>query len=477
MLGTTTLDLLAQQPSGQDHRFFDVAVDADGSIVAVGSVNRPFGVELVIAKFSENGIASWSVRRGLANEQDQLHGVAIQPDGKIVAAGITDSVSGSITSYDWLIVRYNPDGTPDDTFGTDGVVTRDFIGSNDSLYSVGLQADGKILVSGTAVIIGPTGFSEANLGVARYTDSGTLDLSFGGGDGIHTGVAGGGAVEGISVLAGGEIVLGGAIAGGDEGNFGVMRLLANGTVDTLVRLERLPHGRHQQCQLAISRARQSSAQAGRWLWPETRVKSSTPDDGIALARFLIEGSAPADSDGDGVSDGSDNCPAVSNPAQTDTDGDGAGDACDTDDDGDGVLDGSDNCPLAANASQADGDHDGIGDVCDATFNPPSASIGDVSQAEGNNGTTSFVFTVTLAYPSTSQVSINYATANGSASAPGDYVRELRRPCDPRWKRIGHHHRVGGGGHDIREQRDLRREPHECHQRHHFRRSRHWHYSE
>ena len=230
------------------------------------------------------------------------------------------------------------------------------------------------------MIVGPTGFSEANLGVARYTDSGTLDLSFGGGDGIHTGVAGGGAVEGISVLAGGEIVLGGAIAGGDEGNFGVMRLLANGTVDSSFgsngfRTVDMNNGSWDIARTAVVGPGGTMVVAG------DAVKSSSPDDGIALARFLIEGSAPADSDGDGVSDGSDNCPAVSNPAQTDTDGDGAGDACDTDDDGDGVLDGSDNCPLAANASQADGDHDGIGDVCDATFNPPSASIGDVSQAE------------------------------------------------------------------------------------------------
>jgi uncharacterized repeat protein (TIGR01451 family) len=71
-----------------------------------------------------------------------------------------------------------------------------------------------------------------------------------------------------------------------------------------------------------------------------------------------------DTDGDGVNDGSDNCPLVSNSSQTDTDGDGTGDACDTDDDGDAVLDGSDNCPLVANASQTDTDGDGTGDACD-----------------------------------------------------------------------------------------------------------------
>ena len=71
-----------------------------------------------------------------------------------------------------------------------------------------------------------------------------------------------------------------------------------------------------------------------------------------------------DSDGDGVSDGADNCPSVANAGQADTDADGTGDACDSDDDGDSVADGSDNCPLIANSGQSDFDSDGAGDACD-----------------------------------------------------------------------------------------------------------------
>ncbi len=71
-----------------------------------------------------------------------------------------------------------------------------------------------------------------------------------------------------------------------------------------------------------------------------------------------------DSDDDQVEDDADNCPNVPNPDQTDTDGDGQGDACDDDDDDDGIDDDSDNCPLIANPDQADQDNDGKGDVCD-----------------------------------------------------------------------------------------------------------------
>jgi parallel beta-helix repeat protein len=51
---------------------------------------------------------------------------------------------------------------------------------------------------------------------------------------------------------------------------------------------------------------------------------------------------------------------------------------------------------------------------------PSLSIGDVTLAEGNAGTTAFSFSVTLSAPPSGTVSVDYATADGSATAPGDY---------------------------------------------------------
>lgn len=52
---------------------------------------------------------------------------------------------------------------------------------------------------------------------------------------------------------------------------------------------------------------------------------------------------------------------------------------------------------------------------------PSLSINDVSRAEGNAGTTAFIFNVTLTPASASTVTVNYATINGTATAPSDYA--------------------------------------------------------
>jgi uncharacterized delta-60 repeat protein len=78
---------------------------------------------------------------------DRAVAVDIQADGKIVAAGITNTSGG----YDFALARYNPDGTLDPTFGTAGLVTTDFGGTGDTAYAVAIQADGKIVAAGWAI--------------------------------------------------------------------------------------------------------------------------------------------------------------------------------------------------------------------------------------------------------------------------------------------------------------------------------------
>ena len=90
---------------------------------------------------------------------------------------------------------------------------------------------------------------------------------------------------------------------------------------------------------------------------------SNPDQADA-DRDGLGDACDSDVDGDTVDDTADNCPAIPNPLQRDLDGDGLGDDCDSDADGDDVTNSADNCPANANAAQVDFDGDGAGDACD-----------------------------------------------------------------------------------------------------------------
>lgn len=128
---------------------------------------------------------------------ETVNDVVVQPDGKIIIAG---SVTPSVNLTDFLVARYNIDGTLDTTFSGDGIFTLNF-GGADEVHAIALQSDGKI------VAVGEWGSSGSNF-VFRLLSNGSLDTTFGGGTGRVQVVAG----KALSVAiqpSDGKIVVGG----------------------------------------------------------------------------------------------------------------------------------------------------------------------------------------------------------------------------------------------------------------------------
>ena len=157
--------------------------------------------------------------------RDGAAAIILQSDNKIVAVG--SSTDNFWFSYDFALARYNPDGSLDGDFGTDGKVMTDFAGS-DYAQAVALQQDGKILVSGV---------SDGSSILVRYNPDGSLDETFGvegeasgsSGSGGRTGTVSGALNSGrsLAVQYDGMILLGGA-SGND---FGLARYTEAGELD------------------------------------------------------------------------------------------------------------------------------------------------------------------------------------------------------------------------------------------------------
>ncbi|MET1039830.1 MAG: delta-60 repeat domain-containing protein, partial [Acidimicrobiales bacterium] len=155
---------------------------------------------------------------------DAAFAVAIQPDGKIVAAGFSNGGPHSRIA----LARYTTAGALDPSFGGgDGKVSTDHVTADEHAYDIELQDDGRIVVVGDAV----AGTSVVTA-LARYTTSGGVDTTFGG-DGLVTTNVGPGPETGqaVAVQDDGAVVVTGLIGtNGSERTF-VLRYTASGAPD------------------------------------------------------------------------------------------------------------------------------------------------------------------------------------------------------------------------------------------------------
>lgn len=174
---------------------------------------------------------------GIAND------VAVQPDGNIVVAGEAFGPDGIYENF--VLARFMPDGTLDATFGQNGVVQTD-ISEGDVALNLVLLTDGKILLAGLTQQSGilPDPEERALIGLVRYNTDGSLDETFGTDGRVvadFENLLGGGATHRVTDLvvdASGTIYVAGSLNGNPNlGNnqppvFLLVRFMPDGTIDS-----------------------------------------------------------------------------------------------------------------------------------------------------------------------------------------------------------------------------------------------------
>ncbi len=173
--GIATNDFFA----GGDDKIFAMHLLPSGKILVAGSSEKSGTRRVVIARYNANGSLDMTFGANgtigyvhyTINNQSEVRSIVVQSDDKIVVAGFT-----YVNDYDYLILRCNSNGSIDSSFNSIGY-TITSIGSSgngdDLAFDAALQVDGKIVITGRSLFDGNT-----ELSACRYNPNGSLDSTF-----------------------------------------------------------------------------------------------------------------------------------------------------------------------------------------------------------------------------------------------------------------------------------------------------------
>ncbi len=287
---------------------FAVALQPDGKYVVVGTTytnNDYSGEDFAIARYNTDGTLDTTFGRGGKVRTDfpglaaVVSAVVVQPDGKIVVAG------GAFPDFTFLgdfeLVRYNPDGSLDTSFGSGGIVTTSFPGQGSYAFALALQSDGKIIAAGTDFVnFSSEDNSNTDFALERYNPDGTPDTTFGNGGQVTTDFDGfNDDVFSILIQADGKLVaVGSAKTPATFYDFAAVRYLANGTIDTTFGVAgkvRTDFG-HADFDQARSAALQPD---GKIVAAGTTIFNNGLSEPFAVARYNTNGTLDTTFDSDG----------------------------------------------------------------------------------------------------------------------------------------------------------------------------------
>ena len=159
-----------------------IEIMTDGRIILGGVFAEQ---DFALVRYSSDGTLDNSfdgdgkVTTDIGTGHDVILDIALQPDGRVLAAGVTNS-----PDLGFSVARYNVDGSLDNSFSGDGIVITPVLDPFSDASSIAVLSSGKILVAGDAY-----NGSDRDLAMVRYDADGSIDLTFGI-DGIVTADAG-----------------------------------------------------------------------------------------------------------------------------------------------------------------------------------------------------------------------------------------------------------------------------------------------
>jgi uncharacterized delta-60 repeat protein len=159
----------------------------------------------------------------LGDRDDEAKALAIQADGKILVAGYTETDMG----HDGVVIRYNTDGSLDNTFNGTGILIIDIGGGSNFFEAIALQEDGKIIAAGRAYYT-----LQTDIVMIRLNSDGTLDNTFGDAGIVHTNLHADDYAYSVLVLEDGKIIVGGISSTAASGqDVAILRYNSDGTLD------------------------------------------------------------------------------------------------------------------------------------------------------------------------------------------------------------------------------------------------------
>jgi uncharacterized delta-60 repeat protein len=213
-----------------------LAIQSDGKIIAAGQAGlRPQGYSFALVRYNRDGSLDTDFGIGgkvitdLFGPAEGALALAIQADGRIIAAGVAYAGAPS-TSGDFALVRYQPDGSLDRTFGIDGKVITDWSGVLDLARALVILSDGRIVAAGTA-FVGDSRRPPWYGVLARYNKDGSPDTTFGVRGKMMT-EALDSSISALAIQSDGKLIAaGGSHSTGSSVDFGLLRYNDDGSLD------------------------------------------------------------------------------------------------------------------------------------------------------------------------------------------------------------------------------------------------------